>query len=504
MRTFASEKRQTTPFSPSTMSKVRIPVNPKQVGKVGAYTMYVRGGEQIVRQRQNASNYGESASRTLAQQTRRARWGNLVNVYKSLKFWQAKAWESLKEGVTDYNAFMSTNINSTPIYLTKDMVANGCAVMDNFIVSKGSIAPIDGTWVAADQAFTTNIVTSSAVSASTTIAQLSKDIIANNSTFKDGDNIAYIRFEQQSDDRQYPYLQSLYEEFTLNTQNGALLSTLPIFSLIKTDNPNNLFFAMEASSGWNSVGAVAIHTRRDNGLKVSTQQMVVVDTSLIGQFSGEAARSAAIDSYGVSSDVPLEPSFSEASIASVIGNGRPILPGGVYSSAVDLKVTGKGMNSSSVKLYKDDEYFTPLSVNGDEWMYILGQVGRYRLYVNGSLYVDFRVDSIDIPSNLTGYVLGALLAREGSSVDPAETNSYTLNYGRLVSDSNPSLYLVLRFKGKETLSFDSLESENATGFGGEIAEDQTDMRRGFTPIDPTEPVVIRYKGFIVFVANYSA
>lgn len=289
------------------MSKVRIPINPKQVGKVGAYTMYVRNGEQIVRQRQNASNYGESASRTLAQQDRRARWGNLVNVYKALKSWQPKAWESLREGVTDYNAFMGANANTTPIYLTKDMVANGCAVMDNFLVSKGSITPIDGSWDAADQAFTTNIVTSSAVSGTTTIAQLSADIISNNSTFKDGDNIAYIRFEQQLDDRQYPYLQSLYQEFTLNTQNNALLSTLPIFPLIKTDNPNNLFFSMEASAGWISVGAVAIHTRKDNGLKVSTQQMVVVDTSLISRFSSSTARQNAIDSYGVSTEVMLAP-----------------------------------------------------------------------------------------------------------------------------------------------------------------------------------------------------
>ena len=54
-------------------------------GGAGGYTFYVRGGEQVIRQRKNNSNYGETASRTYAQMIRRIRWGNLVNVFKSIK-----------------------------------------------------------------------------------------------------------------------------------------------------------------------------------------------------------------------------------------------------------------------------------------------------------------------------------------------------------------------------------------------------------------------------------
>lgn len=375
-----------------TMAKVRIPINPLQVGRVGAYTMYVREGEQIVRQRKNSSNYGESASRTLAQTTRRARWGNLVNSFKAMKFWQPKAWEGLKPGVTDYNAFMSANINSTPIYLTKDMVANGCAVMDNFVLSKGSLIPIDGGWDSADNAFTTAIVTTAAVSATTTVAQLSADIINNNAGFLDGDNIAYIRFYQQFDDRGYPYLRSVYEELTLDLSSAALLSTKGIYPLISAQTPANLFLLIPAMTGWDAVGAIAIHTRKGSGLQVSTQQMVVTNTTYIDAFSSESARTAAIDSYGVDADVPLEPSFESAAFESVTINGSPYgIDGLSYSGSVTLRVSGKNVQSSA-QLLRDGNLVTPSQSSASSVEWTVSDVGSYRLMEGGSLFGFFQIE----------------------------------------------------------------------------------------------------------------
>lgn len=375
------------------MAKVRIPINPLQVGRVGAYTMYVREGEQIVRQRKNSSNYGESASRTLAQTTRRARWGNLVNSFKAMKFWQPKAWEGLKPGVTDYNAFMSANINSTPIYLTKDMVANGCAVMDNFVLSKGSLVPIDGGWDSADNAFTTTIVTTAAVSATTTVGLFSADIINNNAGFVDGDNIAYIRFYQQFDDRGYPYLRSVYEELTLDLASTALVSTKGIYPLISPQTPANLFLLIPAMNGWDAVGAIAIHTRKGSGLQVSTQQMVVTNTTYIDAFSSESARTAAIDSYGVDADVPLEPSFESAAFESVTINGSPYGVDGLsYNGSVTLRVSGRNVQASA-QLLRDGNTVTPSQSSAGSVEWSVSDIGSYRLMEGGTLFGFFQIEA---------------------------------------------------------------------------------------------------------------
>mgnify|MGYP003482862565 CR=1 FL=1 len=55
------------------MAKARVSTNPMYPGGAGGYSFYVRKSEQIVRQRKNNSNYGESASRTAAQMERRGR-----------------------------------------------------------------------------------------------------------------------------------------------------------------------------------------------------------------------------------------------------------------------------------------------------------------------------------------------------------------------------------------------------------------------------------------------
>lgn len=323
------------------MSKVRIPINPMQVGRVGAYSMYVRKGEQIVRQRRNSSNYGESAMRSYAQQERRARWGNLVSCFKAMKSWQPKAWESAAGGRTDYNEFMSANANTTPVYLTKDMIANGCAVMDAFVVSKGSLAPIDGEWSTPDNAFTTNIVLSITPGASTTIGALSRNIIDNNGNFINGDNIAYICFLQQLDSRGYPYLRSVYTELTLDTASEALLSSTAFGALVRDVATQNLYLGAPSVEGWTFTAAVAIHTRRSSSLLVSTQRVSVADAEFVGAFTDEASKQAAIDSYGVSSAVPLEPGEGGGSedtrltsfVTTISGNGSE----SVYSQIYNLK-----------------------------------------------------------------------------------------------------------------------------------------------------------------------
>ena len=56
------------------MAVTRNNLSMKMNGKVGAYSFYTStGGRQVARIANNSSNYGETAKRTVAMQTRRSR-----------------------------------------------------------------------------------------------------------------------------------------------------------------------------------------------------------------------------------------------------------------------------------------------------------------------------------------------------------------------------------------------------------------------------------------------
>lgn len=289
------------------MGKVRNSANTVRTGRIGENTWYVRDGIQIVRQRMNNSNYGEGASRTEKQQERRARWANLVNIYKAMKAWQPKAYESKKRGQTDYNVFMQLNVNDSPVYLTKDMATNGCAVAWTYQVSRGSLPPIELAYDSTDGVCESDIIITSAVSSATTIGALSADIIANNPNFKDGDNIALAVLQQQEDSRDYPFVKSPYQELTLDSASTALLSTLEIYKYIDQTAAAALTLKAPSATSFPAVCLALIHTRLGASLQVSTQSFVPCAADAWTDYIGETWAQECIDSYGVNGEVMLDP-----------------------------------------------------------------------------------------------------------------------------------------------------------------------------------------------------
>lgn len=322
------------------MAKARVSTNPMYVGGAGGYSFYVRGGEQIVRQRKNNSNYGESASRTFPQMVRRVRWPNLVNLYKLMKSWQPKAYESKKEGQTDYNIFMSLNIGRASVALTKDMsLADNC-VIEPLQISRGSLPSVALVAVAGRSVYSTDIVVSSAIDANTTVGQLSADIIANNIAFSNGDNIAMIKFQNWTDPRtEWPIARSVYAELTLDSSSVALVADVPVIgAALSRSSDGVLAIASNLSS---EVAATIIHTRKSaQQLQVSTQEIVMMDSSLIDLFTGDAWVMTCIETYGLDADVLLAPGEGGGAAPYVLPLylRRATLDGDQY----DLLVTASG------------------------------------------------------------------------------------------------------------------------------------------------------------------
>lgn len=284
-------------------------------GKVGAYSYYVADTRQIVRQAQNNSNYGATATRTTKQQERRITWANLVNFYSANKAWMKKAYENLKPGVSVYNRFIQLNINYNTIALTKSEAQAKIWVVASYRVTQGSLPSIMNS---AGNANFSGI--GSNADNPLTAGAFASALIEANIGYQKGDAIVFVRFNGTTSAPSSSSLKTAsyqYEEFVLDPANT---SALPSF--IDYNTPNDEYVIVEDSIT-SSDAYVFIHTRSVGGqLLVSTEDMFVVNTP-DEAWKGAAQQGSAIDSYGQGDWIPLVPGGSSTS-----GTGNDSSSGG--------------------------------------------------------------------------------------------------------------------------------------------------------------------------------
>lgn len=488
------------------MAKIRVMSNQRRVGRVGDTTYYVRGGEQIARQSMNNSNYGASASRTPAQMSRRVKWANLVNLFKGMKSWQPKAYDFKKKGQTDYNLFMSLNINSALVCLTRDMAMNGCGCWEAYQISRGSLAPIGITAGSVVGTAVTNIVCALAFDANTTIGALSREIIAKNPAFENGDNIAIVGFWTMLDDRGYPYSGTDYRELTLDTASLVTLSDSDLWNYISHTDDDRLQLDQQTVSGGTTTHLVAIHTRKGTALQVSTQYLVPVNDIYSGQFMGQEWEQQCIDSYGIDDTVPLDPSEAGAKIVNVTANGVEIRNAQLLSGPQTVRVYGSGLQSGAMRFSHGGVAYTPLAVGDDYVEFILTDNGTYFIYLGSSLYMTFAVQGITKPTDITGQVSGAL-ASEGNNILSSSvewSRNGCVNFARSVSDEYPRLAATLFFTDIAEVQDSDFSGERCAINSVSRYSDTSTITVFVTPSEPSKPCYVTYKNFIFFVGNYSA
>lgn len=317
-------------------------------GRVGNTSYYTEGGRQIARVSQNASNYGESARRSQAQQQQRAKWGNLVNFYKVSKGWMPLAFENKKENQSDYNKFMSLNLASARIYMPRDYYAVGGCVADEFRVSEGTLRSINVQPVAGStpQWVTDLALGGDPLSADTTVAEFSAALIANNPHLHYNMQLSFISYQQDVDAWNHPHLICTAYEVTLERDNNeSVWSYLPEFCCV---NQNGYLGTNDNISR----GAFAyILSETVNGsTRVSSQTLIVTEQTLINLYTTDAAKFLAIESYGVDAEVFLmsgsEPQGAAAQPNSLLGiidlNGN-LAPSGTIAGNLEDIADGRGL-----------------------------------------------------------------------------------------------------------------------------------------------------------------
>lgn len=473
-------------------------------GGAGGYTFYVRGGEQVVRQRKNNSNYGESASRSQAQQARRVKWGNLVNFYKAISEWQPKAYENKTQGQTDYNIFMSLNANYTDIALTKDMALNGCSVVFGYTVSRGSLPSIEEVVTSPGDPFAMSIKLTGSITGSTTVGQFATDVLANNPQFKNGDNLALIIFKNIQQVNNYPYTQSIYQEVTLDTTSTDTLASKVGTGRFNVTTDGYLQISAGAANS-HEAGVVLIHTRKVEGtLKVSTQTIMVTSEGFPDEYMGTSWVQECIDSYGVDVEVPLDPSFKSGTISNVTANSATVSNGDVLSGQQTVRVYGSNLYGSNFRLIANNVVYTPLEFGDGYIQYSITANADVTLWLNGRQYMSFRVEGVTTPAILTGYVAAQLGLSYGSTMPGSDrnTNEGCLNYPFMVTQQYAGFRITLRTTDNSGFTDGDFTVVNGTAASIYKDEGGKDVILRVTPTDATKVVYIIYEGFIFFVGNY--
>lgn len=284
------------------MAKIRAISNPMRTGRVGSDSFYIVKGMQIVRPSRNVTNYGDTAARSQAQQTRRVKWGNLVQFYKVSKLFMNRAFETKTKTQSDYNKFMSVNLSKTQVSISKDEANQGACVVEPLTISMGSLKPI--VYVAEPDSVRFLEGSNYEITENTTVGQFATQILANYPDILPMSQLSFIRYVQVLESG-VPKVQMDAYEITLDTADSSLLSSkMPGESIEAYQGALNWIIPSGMSGG---IAIILSYSADGKGIRVSTQDVQMFgDTDIYDDYTSADNAANARESYGEDEEFFLE------------------------------------------------------------------------------------------------------------------------------------------------------------------------------------------------------
>ena len=281
------------------MAKVKSAGLRNYVGRLGGNVYYVLKGQNISRElAPQVSN-----PKTPLQMRQRMKWANLVNIYKANLGWMGHlSFQDKKSNWSDYNAFISANVGTNPVYLTKQMAESGGVVLAPYTMTKGSLSPISYEYAVDIQGVYTNI-TVTIDPTSTTVGELAADIIANNDGWQDGDQLSIILMYRDLLLR--PIVVPI--EIVLDTTDTTLIEDIEyrfgfLDGLINRSDNDTLEILTATGTSYSNTATCVVHSRTVAGKTyVSTQSFELSYDALYNfrDAGSDDAFNAAAESYGM-------------------------------------------------------------------------------------------------------------------------------------------------------------------------------------------------------------
>ena len=266
-------------------------INTRLSGSVGDWNFRNRAGKTVATQKVPAKS---SAKRTMAVMKRRVQWSNLVNIWKAFSGTLKPSFEGKAQGVSDFNEFIAANVGLVPVYLTKTEARANGAVVAPLQVTRGSLRTVEHTMDVPGKVVTDIAVGDLAIDGDTSVADFSRAVVANSEGYAYGDQVScYLLVQNVNPDSGVPFVTVKAFEVTLGVEDeSTMLSSLVDINYFKSVDG-------KLGNGAAFVGGIAyVHSRKSPaGTKVSTQR-IVVNNSTLAAYQTAAARDKAVLSYG--------------------------------------------------------------------------------------------------------------------------------------------------------------------------------------------------------------
>ena len=288
----------------------------KVSGKVGDLVYVVRGGQQVIR--------GVATSmknpRTDAQMEQRMKWPNVLAVYRTLQPYMKDCFETKSAGQSDYNRFMSVNLNSRPVYLEKGAVRLGAAVVAPYVLSQGSLPSIQ---VSGDTPATDIALGTLTIGSDTTVSEFAQAVVQHNEGYRYGDQISFFKLRQEEDSQDgHPYISVSAVRINLDPANTGKLR-----DMVPADGFSTVSGMLGADAALSGEGVAWIHSRKVDGKTRVSSQRLIVDNDLLEEHGTTQMLSVATNSYGGSTDnIFIRPDGTSGGVTTEGGTGST--PGG--------------------------------------------------------------------------------------------------------------------------------------------------------------------------------
>lgn len=261
-----------------------------QKGRIGDATYYQRNGKTVVRTRTNSTG---NPSRSMQQARSRMVWSNVQNLWSAFPPAWHPGYQNRGEGRTNYNVFMSLNLQCQPIFFSKTESNTKPSVLIPLLISQGSLPEIgirhEGAALVSSLSVGGLVLT-----ADTTISELCNAIVRNNVGISNGDTLTYVYANQRTiDEMGFPQVQFGICQLDIDCASNVPVSQVP--QLAEGFSVYDGFISSMLSVD----GAAWVLSRRMGGeMQYSTQRLWCGNADLIAQYSSEEAFERAVDSYG--------------------------------------------------------------------------------------------------------------------------------------------------------------------------------------------------------------
>ncbi len=241
----------------------------------------------------------------------RTQWANLGATYSMFDGTLKRGFENLPSTMSVYNAFVQANLGVVKVYITKTIRLNGGCVLAPYQITRGSFPSITMTVNDSGVLVSGLALGSLVISATTTVAEFSQTIIANNAGWQVGDQLTFFLGRQTVD----PVTNIPRASLTPNKVVMDVVDETPLWNVCGQEG----FQSVSGYLGMDAVllaGAAAwVHSREvEGGLKVSTQ-FFYVENAALASYQTSAALIASANSYGGinTSEVYLQPKVGNTS-----------------------------------------------------------------------------------------------------------------------------------------------------------------------------------------------